>query len=64
MDAYCFPIPLSNKRNQGSLRQRLDLGLIQGKYKMTLEHLLLENNKAQKRKTVTKRKRRWKRKKC
>ena len=52
MDAYlcrsCFLISLSNKRTQGSLFfTRLNLRLIQGKYKMSLEHLMLENKKVQ-----------------
>ena len=40
-----FLIPLSNKRNQGSLEKWLILGLRQEIYKMSLEHLIAPESK-------------------
>lgn len=38
-------MPFPNKRNQGSLERWLTLELEQRKYKMSLEHLIVPENK-------------------
>lgn len=40
-----FKIPFSNKKKQGSLEKYLILHVGQGKYKMSMEHLIVPESK-------------------